>query len=384
MPLSLVTGGRLRTVVAVLVLVGLLAGGAFAAGILGVPSVADVENRFGPVNETTTVVETNLTVSNPNPVGASFGGLTVDYDVLMNDVSLANGTKSGVDVESGNSTLEFSTAARNEQSPPWWVSHIRNDERTTVTVDTSVQSSLLGRTVDPPNVTRQVETDLLSSFNSTETREVNADQPLVSDPVLYVNETSATWGTVTAERTPMELRFVVYNPKSYPIAVSQLEYNVTMNGVAVGEGATESEYVIPPKSTETIEATAVIRNDRLDEWWVTHLERNQVTDLRIDFAARLQLAETTVRLPLDPLTYNTEIETDIFGTKEEAPNGNGSENGTETATATPESGGEDGSTATPTPDDGDDSTPTPTSAPTATPTPTPDDGTTTDGGVIDL
>lgn len=389
MVVSLITGGRIRSVLVVVVLVGLVGAGAFAAGVLGVPSVADVENRFGPVNETTTIVETGLTVSNPNPVGASLGGLTVDYDVLMNDVSLANGTKSGVDVGSGNSTLEFSTAARNEQIPPWWVTHIRNDERTTVTVDTSVQSSLLGRTVDPPNVTRQVETDLLSEFNSTETREVNADQPLVSDPVLYVNETSAEWGTVTDERTPMELTFVVYNPKSYPIGVSQLEYNTTMNGVIVGGGTTESEYVIPPKSTETIEATAVIRNDRIDEWWVTHLERNQVTDLRIDFAARLELSETTVRVPLDSLTYTTIIETDIFGTKpDEAPDEDGSSGGSETATATSTPDDDGDSTATPTPDgDGDSTaTPTPTSAPTATPTPTPtpDNGTTTDGGLIGL
>lgn len=387
MALSLIIGSRIRSVLVVLVLVGLVVGGAFAAGVLGVPSVADVENRFGPVDETTTVVETDLTVSNPNPVGASLSGLTVDYNVLLNDVSLANGTKSGVDVGSGNSTLEFSTAARNERIPPWWVTHIRNDEQTAVTVDTSVQSSLLGRTVDPPNVTRQVETDLLSEFNSTETREVNADQPLVSDPVLYVNETSAEWETVTDERTPMDLTFVVYNPKSYPVAVSQLEYNITMNGVAVGGGQTESEYVIPPKSTATIEATAAIRNDRIDEWWVTHLERNQVTDLRIDFAARLELSETTVRVPLDPLTYTTVIETDIFGTKPEAAtDGNESSGGNGTATPTPTTEGDNDST----PDGGGDSagTTTPTSAPTATPTPTPtptpDDETTTDGGLIGL
>jgi hypothetical protein len=160
-----------------------------------------------------------------------------------------------------------------------------------------------------------------------------------------------------------------------------------MNDIAVGDGATESEYVIPPKSTATIEATAAIRNDRIDEWWVTHLERNQVTDLRIDFAARLELAETTVRVPLDPLTYNTVIETDIFGTKPtDAPDGNGSENGTATATPTSGSDGADESTPTPAPDGSGDSTATPTSAPTATPTPTPtpDEGTTTDGGLIDL
>ncbi|WP_144901569.1 LEA type 2 family protein [Halobellus captivus] len=385
-------GGRARTVVAAVVVVGLLGGGAFAAGVVGVPSVAGVENSFGPVNETTTVIETNLTVSNPNPIGASLGGLTVDYDVLMNDVSLASGSKAGVSVGSGNSTLNFTTAADNGQIPPWWVSHVRNDEQTTVTVDTAVTSGTLGRTIDPPNVTRQVETDLLSQFNSTETREVDANRALVSDPVLYINETSAQWGDVTNSRTGMDLTFVVYNPKSYPIAVSELGYNITMNEVAVGEGSTESEYVVPPKSTETIEATVYINNENIDDWWVTHLERNQVTDLKIDFDARLNLADTTVDVPLNSLTYTTEIETDIFGTK--PTDGETGEDATQ---------GEDDddaeSTTTGSPGDSETETETETSSPTATPTETGDgsetatsgdetttDGETTtdDGGLLDL
>jgi len=375
---SLLFGGRLRTVVVAIVAVGLLGGGAFAAGILGVPSVAGVENSFGPVNETTTVIDTDLTISNPNPVGASLGGVSVDYDVLMNDVALASGTKEGVAVGSGNSTLNFTTAADNDQIPPWWVSHVRNGEQTTVTVDTAVTSGTLGRTVDPPNVTRQVETDLLSQFNSTETRPVNADRAVVSDPVLYVNETSAQWGEVTDKRTAMELTFVVYNPKSYPIGVSELGYNITMNDVGVGEGSTESEYVIPPKSTETIEATVYIRNEKIDEWWVTHLERNQVTDLRIDFDARLDLGETTVTVPLDSLTYTETIETDIFGTK--PADGDTNESSTQ----------EDGSTGTATTTEASsDQTETSTSSPpTATETETAEETTTasdetttsTDGG----
>ncbi|MFB6251124.1 MAG: LEA type 2 family protein [Halobellus sp.] len=389
--------GRIRSLVVVLLLGGLIVGGAFAVGVIGAPSVAGVENRFGPVNETTTVVETNLTVSNPNPIGVSLGGVTVGYDVSFNEVTLASGVEDGVSVGTGNSTLTFRTTARNERIPPWWVSHVRNDERTTVTVDASVRSSTLGRTADPPNVTREIETDLLSQFNSTETRSIDANQPLVSDPVLYVNETTAQWGTVSTQRTPMNLTFVVYNPKPYPIAISQLEYDVTMNEIEVGNGTTESEYVIPPKSTETVEATVTIRNDRIDEWWVTHLERNQVTDLRIAFAARLELSDRSVRVPLDSLTYTRRIETDIFGTKPSDGNATGS-SGTSTPTAEPETEQQtdeettetDASTTAPTPTATPGSTATDTSGADGTATTdggTATDsgtGTTTDGGLIEL
>lgn len=389
----LVLGGRVRTVVIALLAIGLLGGGALAAGVIGAPSVAGVENAFGPVNETATVIETDLTVTNPNPIGVSLGGVNVKYDVLMNGVHLAGGSKEGVAVGTGNSTLELNTKANNDRIPAWWISHVRNDEQTTVTVDASVASETLGRTVEAPNVTRSVETDLLSQFNSTETRPIDADRPLVSDPVLYINETSATWGEVTSDRTAMELTFVVYNPESYPIGVSELGYNVTMNNVAMGEGSTESGYVVPPKSTETIEATAYIRNENIDEWWVTHLKRNQVTDMRIDFSARLDLGEQTVSVPLDSLTYTETIETDIFGTKsaDEGSDG-GSTEESKTPASTTESPAEPAETTetTETTDTSTTSAPTPT--PTATPTAEPDSTTaqpttgesTTDDGVIGL
>jgi LEA14-like dessication related protein len=60
-------------------------------GVIGVPGVATVENRFGTVNDSTTVIETDMVVSNPSPVGVSFSSTTVNYTVKMNDVSMATG-----------------------------------------------------------------------------------------------------------------------------------------------------------------------------------------------------------------------------------------------------------------------------------------------------
>jgi hypothetical protein len=105
-----------------------------------------------------------------------------------------------------------------------------------------------------------------------------------------------------------------------------------MNDVQVGEGATERGYVVEPKSMETLRLRTLIANDKLDEWWVTHLRNGQVTRLRIDFHARIELASgTTVRVPLDALTYEETIETDIFGGGN-ASDGGADSPGGETAT----------------------------------------------------
>ncbi|MEF8856683.1 MAG: LEA type 2 family protein, partial [Haloplanus sp.] len=209
-------------VVAVVVLAGI------AFFVLSQPSVAGIDNRFGEVNETATVIESDLAVQNPNPLGATFGGLTVDYAIDMNGIRMATGTKEGVAIEQGRSTVRMRTVLDNERIPTWWVSHIRNDERTTLAVNADVHSSGLGASFGAPEVTRPIETDIISAFNATENRPVG-ESP-TGGPVLVIRETSAQWGNVSASETNIDMRFVVHNPNSYPVPVSELSYCATMNG----------------------------------------------------------------------------------------------------------------------------------------------------------
>ncbi|WP_017341834.1 LEA type 2 family protein [Halorubrum sp. T3] len=349
---SALTAGKLRIAVVALAVVAAAVGGAFALGVLGVPSVAAVNNSFGDVTNETTVVETDLVVSNPNPIGVGLDGVSIDYTVSMNDVEMASGGREGVSVASGNSSIAFETDLDNDAIPPWWTSHVRNDERTTVAIDARITSDLLGRGTNLTR-TRQVETDLIGAFASEETRPVNADAPLVDDPVLYVNETRGRWGTVSEAETPIEMEFDVYNPNLEPYVVSEIGYDVTMNDVEMGSGSTDSEYVIPSYGSETVELSAALRNERLDEWWVTHLNESdnghQVSDLRIEFYAVVELPSgEELTVPLDALTYEETIETDIFD--EGLDRGEGSDAGNSTDSDGSDDGTSDGENTT---DDGE-------------------------------
>ena len=342
------TGGKVRTAVVALAVVAAAVGGAFALGVFGVPSVAAVNNSFGDVTNETTVVETDLVVSNPNPIGVGLDGVTVNYTVSMNDVEMATGGREGVSVASGNSSLAFETELANDAIPPWWTSHVENGERTTVTIDATVTAELLGRSANLTR-TREIETDLIGAFTSDETRPVNADAPLVDDPVLYVNETRGRWGTVSDAETPIEMEFDVYNPNLEPYVVLEVGYDVTMNGVQMGSGSTEEAYLVPSYGTETVEITTALRNERLDEWWVTHLDESvrghQVSDLRIEFYAVIELPSgESVTVPLDSLTYEETIETDIFDEGLDRSDETETGNSTDSDGSDDEAG--DGSTAT--------------------------------------
>jgi len=77
-----------------------------------------------------------------------------------------------VRVGTGNSTLGLETQLRNEEIPPWWVSHVRNGERTTLDIDATATSGRLGRSVD---FSRSRGSDgSARRLNSDETRPVNA------------------------------------------------------------------------------------------------------------------------------------------------------------------------------------------------------------------
>ncbi|MFB6169614.1 MAG: LEA type 2 family protein [Haloarculaceae archaeon] len=271
---SVVLGGKLRAALAVVVLLVASVGGAFALGVFGAPGVESVQNRFGGVNESTTVIETDLVVNNPNPIGVRLGGTTVNYTVRMNDVRMASGRKEGLRLSKGNTTLPFTTYMNNDRIPPWWVSHVENGEQTTVVIDAKVHTSLLGgRTFEFPQE-RNVSTNIIGQFNSNETRPINGSVPLYDNPLLYLNRTRGQWGDPTSQQTPIGTNFTLYNPKTKPYVVSRIGYNVTMNDVAVGSGSTESGVTIPGHTTKTVAATTVLNNQKLDDWWVTHLQND--------------------------------------------------------------------------------------------------------------
>ncbi|GAB7093304.1 hypothetical protein JCM30237_04560 [Halolamina litorea] len=347
---KLATATAIKAVVAVLGVVSVSVGGAWALGIIGAPSVVGVDNGFGPVNESTTTIESEITVNNPNPFGVRLGGLSIDYAVEMNGVRMATGGREGLGLNaSGNSTIPVTTLMSNDRIPPWWTSHVANGENTTLVIDASIHSDLLGREFNP-QVTRNVNTNIIGGFNSDEDRPIDIDEPAAPSPVLWLNSTSGSWGEVSNDTTEIDTAFELYNPNPTPIAISEIGYEIRMNNVTMGAGATDSTVTIRPGELETVRATTALQNENLDEWWVSHLRNDQTTRLEVEFYARVDLSAIgggTIEIPLDSIERT--IETDIFGQESAG-----------------DTGGSDGGTTTPTPADDDTTTATPTPTETDT------------------
>ncbi|MHB9286282.1 LEA type 2 family protein [Halobacteriales archaeon Cl-PHB] len=309
----------------VLIALVVLVGVAFIAGVFGLPTVEDVENRFAAVNESTTVVESTLKVSNPNPFGVSLSGLAIDYSLTMNGVKMGQGRQEGVTLAAHAASIPLTTYLDNDQIPAWWYTHVEGGERTTVTVRANLSHGLLGEGVSLPR-TQTIRTDVLSGFETTDTRAIDANLDMISDPVLYVNETGADWGqNVTKRQTPIRLTATVYNPKPFPYAISAVGYTVEMNDVQVGAGRTNQRILLPADRREVVHTSVVIANAKLDEWWVRHLRRGQRTNVTVDLFLLvdppdwLPFEADEIRVDHPRLDYETTFETALFDELDEEP-----------------------------------------------------------------
>lgn len=95
----------------------------------------------------------------------------------------------------------------------------------------------------------------------------------------------------------------VTNPTPVPISLVDIGYKIYMDDIQVGRSTGDQRRVIPPGSTRTIETRAAIDNGELDQWWVTHLRRNETTRLRVEFYATIGLFGQRERVPLEFLSY---------------------------------------------------------------------------------
>ena len=305
-----------RLILALVVGLVVLGGGLIALGVVGTPAVDDVSNTFGEVTEDETVIKTDILIENPNPIGLGLDAAEVTYSVGMNEIHMANGSVDDVSIERGETAIPAKSTLKNEAIPEWWLSHVERGEQTDVIIDATLMTDRFDRSVDYTHTTA-IETDILDGIRSDEQREINADHALASDPMLYINETDASWAEPTDSETPVEKTFLFYNPNTEPYALSQVGYEITMNDVSVGEGETDSEVFIEGHSEEELDLTTAIDVTSLDEWWITHLDESihghQVSQFRIEFWATVELpGGEEITIEVEELTYEEFIGTDIF------------------------------------------------------------------------
>ncbi|WP_459194480.1 LEA/WHy family protein [Halosimplex sp. J119] len=327
----------------------------YLLGIVGAPSAGLVDRGdWGEVNDERTEIVTTVWVDNPNPVGVSLGNaVTAEYDLVLNDVLLAEGEKSDIEVPKGNSTTELRTEVVNDRLSNWWVSFIRADETVHLDANATVNVNTPVGTV-PYDVHRQrtmlddstpVIDALSASVNETTgsyTESASAssvDDSLLGDSLgdsdtvtvgYEVQRGWATWGEVTENETTVQFHMRVHNPGDVPVAAAPdgVGVSVDMNDVRTfeaesGELSTDSigaDTVIPPGETREITYTVTMDNEKVDDWFTSHVRADagpgaEATAVSAHFQVVFENPATgsEFRFPRDsPVTYDCSFQTAIL------------------------------------------------------------------------
>ncbi|RZV11731.1 LEA14-like dessication related protein [Natrinema hispanicum] len=143
--------------------------------------VDETNAQWGTATATRTPIDASATVTNPTPVPVPITELR--YTVRLNGIVVGQGIAGQQTVLRPNNTrtLEASAAINNSKLDEWWVTHLRNDERSTLTVDFTATLSYGG-------VQRTVPLEFLSY-----------EQPFETDLLGQKNESESTNGSVSDE-----------------------------------------------------------------------------------------------------------------------------------------------------------------------------------------
>ncbi|PSP78607.1 hypothetical protein BRC81_07240 [Halobacteriales archaeon QS_1_68_20] len=313
-------GTVLRGVVALMVVVGLALGAGFATGFLGVPSAGVVDvGEWGEVTEDQTEIVTTLWVDNPNPIGVSIGsGLKADYEVSMNDVKVADGQKQGIDVASGNNTVELRTYVDNEQLQPWWVEYVRANETIHLSASGSatVDAGFESVTVQFPSMEETMQED---SAPIIESLSAAASEAEGSYGPYEVRRAYAEWASVNESTTTVHFVYEIHNsgPTHVPAVPKGFEVDVQMNDVAMFEGGTGAmtpknvaeNATIAPGETQELVFAVQMDNEKVDDWFRSHVGNDELTHVEADVQFVFEVGDVTFRIPPDGATYECDFQT---------------------------------------------------------------------------
>lgn len=269
-----------KGVVAVAVVAGLLVIGGVALYQVGLlppeavlegaeaPRVVAVEHAWGPTNETTTVLFTNVTIDNPNPVGGTLEPTTLTLRAngkAMGETHLDEPQE--VPAE-GQATLLFRTVLDARFVPEWWASHLENGERTVMVVEGTGSVRVAGVSVPfPVRDERVVTTDLLGSLSE-------ALRSCEGAPALVpcIESSRHAWGDVGPEATTLRSELLVRNPTPVPLPLGERSLTVGLHGVPVASGSTGDPVTLAPRGTTRVAFSTDVEHDRLREWWPRHVD----------------------------------------------------------------------------------------------------------------
>jgi LEA14-like dessication related protein len=101
------------------------------------------------------------------------------------------------------------------------------------------------------------------------------------------------------DNSEIKTNIVVDNPNAFTIPIKSVEYGIFMNDVSMGSGHSIGEASLPAKSEHTITIVTELENNKIPQWWVTHIKRGENSDVKINGNIVFDLKFTEYEYPIE-------------------------------------------------------------------------------------
>mgnify|MGYP000159059878 CR=1 FL=1 len=275
-------------------------------GKLGEPEIRGISHEWGEITTSTTEIITKIKVYNPNPVSLPLKDVLTE--VYMNNIKMGEGSALKAEIKANSeSTIIISTKLENGRIPEWWVSHIKNGEKSTMDVKGYLVFDLkITEFKYPIELSNPIETDILAGLSSDTPQKIN-----VGPITLTIKSIKSHWGEVNEDFTEIITLATIYNDNLVPVPITKLHYLVEMNGIKLAEGSSDVATVIQPKSEATLTFITKLDNKMLDEWWVSHIKNGEKTKVKIVLQPVIEVAGKEFKFTL--AEKESEFTTNLLG-----------------------------------------------------------------------
>lgn len=292
---------------------------------------------WGEIEDNTVAVISSMYVYNPNSFGLNLSNVNASYEMKMNDITLAKGNKSGIAIpEDKNKTINLTSRLKTGKVPDWWASHLQNRESSNLELPIEIDAKVFSRSFSFSTVayTDTIQTDIDSQLNKAFSNvEGNYSwSPTgtdIGETDIEVWDVQAYWGEVDRETTNLMIDMSIRNPNSYPIPIPQLTGDLTMNNIEIAEwDANDVEIVnaaddttIQPGETQEITIKVAMDNDKIDDWFVSHVANDEQTQASTEIKFAFDVAGQKLTFPQDGMECGFSFKTAILVDNQESGGG---------------------------------------------------------------
>jgi len=211
--------------------------------------IVSISNSWGPVSLDTTTINTEILVNDPN---FCLIPIKVCCDIYLNDIKIVSGLGKDLQITkcASGSLIRFTGTIDNENIIKWWVSHIKNREKTKVRIEGTLIIPLAQVSLVYPFAQEsEFETNMLKSLNDRDLGHI--DIGLVK---LGIDSLSSRWGKVSQAETQIVHKLTIHNFGILPLLqpLTDVKYKLILNGVEMAEGKAGMHIVFLPGQRRSV------------------------------------------------------------------------------------------------------------------------------------